>query len=278
MERKRLLRTLYMAVAWLFLLAGVLVTATYAWFTFSAATNVTPMGSTVSKGDAYLLIANNPAGQFDKECTLVLDGTVDVLRPLSTADLSGFYSAKAQNREGISILFADATGLVNRDAIHGKVYLKCENGDCDVYFYKSGLSLGKDIQALAAMRLGLKVTTQSGVQSYIFRLDAMGDTDSAIARRTVSEADTVISSVNDDGSAVFVKDPSESIVYYMATEQGAEDDAPGAGDRALCSLKAEEIATVEYWLYLEGCDEHCINEVQEREIDLQLAFAGVSVQ
>lgn len=34
-------------------------------------------------------------------------------------------------------------------------------------------------------------------------------------------------------------------------------------------------AAVEYWLYLEGCDEQCINAVQSRSSEIQFAFVGV---
>ena len=56
MESKRLKRTAYLAIVWLIVLAAILITATYAWFTFNPYTNVTPMSSTVSKGGASLLI------------------------------------------------------------------------------------------------------------------------------------------------------------------------------------------------------------------------------
>ena len=32
---------------------------------------------------------------------------------------------------------------------------------------------------------------------------------------------------------------------------------------------------VEYWLYLEGCDEQCFNPVQNKDAGLMLAFVGV---
>ena len=51
---------------------------------------------------------------------------------------------------------------------------------------------------------------------------------------------------------------------------------PDAGAQALCTLASEEIATVEYWLYLEGCDENCVNEVQNRETFMELSFCGVT--
>ena len=38
------------------------------------------------------------------------------------------------------------------------------------------------------------------------------------------------------------------------------------------------MATVEYWLYLEGCDEQCVNAVQSRASEIQLGFAGTDVE
>jgi hypothetical protein len=35
------------------------------------------------------------------------------------------------------------------------------------------------------------------------------------------------------------------------------------------------VASVEYWLYLEGCDEQCFNPVQNKDAGLMLAFVGV---
>lgn len=276
MERKKLHRTAYMAVMWLVILAVLLVTATYAWFTFNPATNVTPISSTISNGDAQLLISNNSNGTFAEKCTLVLDGTVDSLIPLSTADLSVFYRAKAQNRDGISILFAEVKDQINSSAMHGKVYLKCENEDCDVYFYRSGLELSGDAQTLAALRLGMKISTVSGNHTYIFSLDSMGNTAAAAGRQTIAESGKVVSSVDSSGAASFVTDPAESIGSYMASEQGENDQKPEKGERPLCTLKVDEVASVEYWLYLEGCDNNCIGEVQSKDVGLQLAFAGVT--
>ena len=41
-------------------------------------------------------------------------------------------------------------------------------------------------------------------------------------------------------------------------------------------LNKDEVATVEYWLYLEGCDDECYNVVQNRTSEIALAFAGVA--
>ena len=275
MERKKLGRTAFLAIVWMIVLAAIMVTATYAWFTFSPDTNVTPMSSTVGKGDLNLLISNQKNGQYEKECALTPDSSSEVLSPLSTVDLNRFYVSSAQNRNGISILFSDASNQVDSRTIHGTVYLKCENGGCEVYLRRSGMNLGNDGQTLAALRLGLLISTESGNHTYILKLDSLGNMNTVTSRRTVPTADTVISSIDAMGNASFVTDPSLDISAFFAREQGIEDDQPEAGDIALCTLKDGEIAPVEYWLYLEGCDYNCIEEVQQKDIALQLSFAGI---
>ena len=83
-----------------------------------ASTNVTPMGGSISNGDASLLISASRLGPFDKNCELVLDGNPDTLKPLSTADLDHFYRAIAQNKDGIAVLYEAADSQVDEDALH----------------------------------------------------------------------------------------------------------------------------------------------------------------
>ena len=250
----------------------------FAWFSLSGrtSTNITPMAGTISEGDTVLLISNSAGGPFDKTCQLNLTGAADELKPLSTADLQHFFKATAQNSEGISVLYANADDRVNEDALHGTVYLQCLNAPCTVYFDRENLKLGSDAQALAAMRLGLKITSSSGTQTFIFRLDDMGATGSAQSKQTTERASAVVSAVSGDGQAVYVNDPAQNLSGYMA-QGGGSSGTFRAGSQMLLQLQANEVATVEYWLYLEGCDEQCINPVQNRSSDFQLGFAGVDV-
>ena len=276
-ETQKLKHSFYFTIFWIVLLLAVITGTTYAWFTLTgrSSVNVTPMGGTVSEGDTVLLISNSESGPFDKTCDLILSGNPETLKPLSTADLTSFYRATAQNNEGIAVRYSDASGEVDQDTLHGTVYLKCQYAPCNVYFDRNELNLGSDAQALAAMRLGLKITTQAGSTTYILKLDDMGSTAGAEAVRTVPGADTVVSSVSGAGEAVYTADPSRDIAVYMAAE-GSEEGTYTAGTEMLCSLEADEVASVEYWLYLEGCDDNCSNPVQNRSSELQLAFAGVS--
>ena len=272
---KKLKKRLRIAIFFVVLLLGAAGGSVYAWFTLSgmASTNVTPMGGSISNGDATLLISASRSGPFEKSCELVLDGNPDTLKPLSTADLDHFYRAIAQNNEGIAVLYEAADDRVNEDALHGTVYLKCENAPCNVYFDAENLTVGSDPQGLAAMRLGLRITSSSGTKTYVFRLDELGSTAGAQSRATIPASSSVVSSVSSGGQATYVSDPSTSISEYMTQKNSS--DKYDAGAAMLVSLETDEVASVEYWLYLEGCDEQCFNPVQNRASELSLAFAGV---
>ena len=277
MKTGRLKISAFFSVLWIVILAVTLTTATYAWFTISAVTNVEPMDQAVSQGDTNLLISNSRSGQFDTECKISLTGTSEDLKPLSTADLKQFYQASAQNRSGISTLFRQIKEA-DSQALHGTVYLQCQYRDCDVYLKRTGLDFGTDAQMLSALRLGLTITAANSTKTLIFRMDEFGNTNGAASTATVSESGSVVSGVDASGNAAFVKDPSVAMADYLAVEDGEEDEEPKAGKIPLCSLKADEIAEVEFWLYLEGCDDNCVNEVQKRDASLKLSFAGVPVE
>lgn len=263
--------TAILAILAVLIVLSVLTAATFAWFTFSNDTNVTPISGTVSRGDGSLLISASADGPFDITCTLPFESTGSTLYPLSTADLTDFFTASAQN-EDVVTAYRGATDDVNQMALHGRVYLKAEVVGSNVYFWPDSLSFGADNQALAAMRLGLRFTTAAGTHTYIFRLDEFGNTALAEARQTTAQAGVVVSGLNADGSPVYSGDPAIATAAYRAAVTDS-DVAPG--ETPLCFLEADEVGSVEYWLYLEGCDENCIRAVQGRDVALQLGFAGV---
>ena len=55
--------------------------------------------------------------------------------------------------------------------------------------------------------------------------------------------------------------PPGSISDYMA-QAGTNENEYNAGSQSLLTLEKDEVASVEYWLYLEGCDEQCYDPVQ----------------
>ena len=212
-EVNQLKRSLGRAFLWLLLLLIVATGTTFAWFNLTGMrhTNVTPMAGIVSKGGSTLLISTSESGPFDKTCELVLTENPESLKPLSTDQLEHFFRAVAQNKNGIATLYTNADSAVNQDAVHGTVYLQCLNAPCKVYFNRDQLKLGEDAQALAAMRLGMKITSHEGTRSLIWKLDELGSTGSAETTRTIPQDSAVVSAVSDSGQPTYVSDPSQEI-------------------------------------------------------------------
>ena len=275
MKHKGLKTSLMLSILCLLVAVIALGAVTYAWFTFDPYTNVTPMEGKISGGEANLLISDKPTTGFAKSCVLVPEHMASALSPISTENLTDFFVSTYQE-EGISKRFSqvskDGGWKPEKYLIHGTVYLKSAGGGANVYFDKPPLDVGSDAQWLAAGRLGLKITgATAGSGTYIFSLDDLGSTSGAESRATIAppagqaNQALVIRSVNAAGEPAFADDPATGL-------NGCIHGAAGA--KALMTLKAEEVATVEYWLYLEGCDPNCYNPVQSKDIALQLGFAG----
>ena len=181
---KNLKKSFHLSVLWILLLLVVFTGSTYAWFTLSglSSTNVTPMAGTIGTGDTVLLISNSSNGPFDKSCELVLDGNPTSLKPISTANLQRFYKVRAPTtKEGIAALYSPCRHDRGKSAMPSTAPCICSATTlpCDVYFEPRRAEPSEaDAQALAAMRLGMKITSAStGTRSSdFFRLDALGGT------------------------------------------------------------------------------------------------------
>ena len=90
--------------------------------------------------------------------------------------------------------------------------------------------------------------------------------------KTTARTSAVVSSVSESGQPVYTDDPSQNLLGFFA---GQANGSYSAGSETFVELNADEVAAVEYWLYLEGCDEQCINAVQSRSSEIQFAFVGV---
>ena len=127
------------------------------------------------------------------------------------------------------------------------------------------------------MRLGMKITSHVGTKTWIWKLDALGTTSGVQSVRTTAAANAVVTSISQNGQPSYMTDPAENIGEYMA-KKGSSDGTYQAGNKVVVQLDADETATVEYWLYLEGCDDQCSNPVQNRNTEIKLAFSGVDIQ
>lgn len=256
------------AAAWMLVLVAALSAATLAWFSSSRETNVTPVAHTVSESGYDLQIGLSANGPWDTTATL--PSADKTLYPVSTADLTTFWRSSFQNTAGITTDYADCTSALEDYALTGTLYLKGSSAALSVYLYQGQMSVTSDPQLLAALRLGFIITTNQGTQTHIFSLDDLGSTAGAASRRTTAQDNVV---VQGQGSWSYTADPAESI---SARTMDGTGDTPStrAGAQPICTLQADEVATVRYFVYMEGCDVNCIDEAQARDLSLQLAFAA----
>lgn len=262
MDKKQARSTLLSAALAVVAVCILLVGATYAWFTFDTYTRVVPMEARIADGDLNLLIAEQRKGPFDIKCELNPKNYSKILYPVSTADLETFHIDDEQNGDIVTGYRVATQTDLDKSIIYGTVFLKSEGYGCDVYLAAPPLSLGSDPQWLAAGRLALQITGRDGKKlKFILRLDDLGQTAGAQTKVTVDSTASVV--VNAAGQ--LMTDPSEPIAKYLSRS---------SNPTALCRMQKDEIARVDYWLYLEGCDSACIMPVQERQLGLQLGFSG----
>ena len=272
MSKRRLRASLFLTALTMVVLCAVLTVSTYAWFTFDPYTYVTPMEGTISDGDVALLISESEDQDFDIKCPLNPTSLPEELFPVSTADLGTFFAAKTQTG-GIVVSYTDVTEEPENWLIQGTLYLKSVGSASDVYFNKETMDFGTDEQVLAAGRLGFLITVEAETgDPLIFRLDEFGDTAGAESENTVSEENAVVvSAIDNSGAPEYTDDPAADIGDYAIDNDNRTK---------LCTIPADQVAKVEYWLYLEGCDTECCNPLQTdgggngREIILKLGFAG----
>ena len=250
------------------LIALALTAATFAWFSSSRATNVTPSAHAVSESGYDLAIGTSANGPFDATCTL--SSSEKTLYPVSTADLSSWWRASFQNANGITTDYSNCTASIDDCVLSGTLYLKASSAPLAVYWYPGKMSLASDSQLLACLRLGVVITSSAGTQTLIFACDDLGSTAGASSKATTAQDGVVVQGA---GSWAYAADPARSISSYSMNGDG---DAPSAraGAEPLVTLAANEVAAVQYFVYMEGCDANCINEAQARDLSLQLAFAA----
>ena len=100
-------RHMVAAAAWMLVLVAALSAATYAWFSNSRYTNVTPVAHTVSDESSDLQIGLSANGPWDTTATLA--AADKTLYPISTSDLARFWRGTFQNAAGITTDYADCT-------------------------------------------------------------------------------------------------------------------------------------------------------------------------
>ncbi len=277
MGKKALVRTYLLAVVWCAIAMTVLISSTYAWFTLQAVATITPMRGTIGTADGTLLISNRPDGDFDVSCELTPDLGFVAMKPVTTDDLQDFYRLDFYDAVHRNYVYTGAAEQMPTDVLHGYLYLKSEDSGFDIYFEPDSLKVTAPDQILAALRMGLVITGREGAETLIFKLDSFATGGNLQVVQDAEHFGNVVSSLTADGAAQYGPDPAAEPGDYRAT---LVSDQAGylPGQKKLYHIRQEEIITVEYFFYLEGCDIHCVKDLQGKELEVQFGFAGVPIK
>lgn len=262
-------RRMVAVAAWMLVLVTTLGAATFAWFSNSRFTNVTPVAHTVSEDGSDLQIGLSSSGPWDT--TVALANADKTLYPISTADLTRFWRGTFQNAAGITTDYKDCTTSLGDYALTGELYLKGGANALNIYLYQGQMSVTNDAQLLAALRIGFIISTQAGTQAHIFACDDLGNTAGAASQRTTAQDNVVVQGSSSSWS--YASDPAHAVSAYTMDGTGDTPTAR-AGATPICTLAANEVASVRYFVYMEGCDANCITQAQARSLTLAFAFAA----
>ena len=273
---KRMLATLIVAA-----LAAVLVT--YAWYIYNANRHVTDVKMAAGTGVTFL-ISNEYNGDYKSNAGLSFQG---LLNPVSTNNIengfqkvTGFTGGSTQ-----SSLLATFFGPAERsDYYETSLYLATSSLPTDVYLSDIRFDDTDEKNPIStALRVGFLVhqpgQNQPVASQYVFELSQDHNPEANYNTKN-GQAGDVLDSAKTDGTTVSFK-PLNSDNYCLYDEEsGQVTKKPGS--TKLCTLPAAaqgaEHSTpvqVDVYVWLEGCDEDCTNNLCGTNLEsLALHFAG----
>lgn len=281
---KRRILNLWALSAFLVLIALTLTTATYAWFTANRKVETDRVTGKTDSADVTLEIsrsrdpftpgtAKDDSGSDISQVALKTPEAEDVLMPVSTADLSHFWSSPTFDSGG------QTTGFMLDETeeyyYHDTVYLRATstgtdtasrlalylNSDADKY----PIVRSEDGKLLTAARLGLVFEGQS---PRILRLSDV-DSGSGVTYLNGKLLDKGAVLGYSGGEPTAAADPSESL-------DSLRFDAANPEKTPLLTMELNTVYQLDIYFYLEGCDPDCLNEtVGMTDAYLSLAFFGM---
>lgn len=263
----------------------MIIGGTYAWFTYNRTVETNKVSARTDNDDVKLLVSTKGGANFKGKDVAAI-GQVNSadkmeLMPVSTADLKNFlYSPITQG--GKATYFDDVKN--EKFYYHGRIFIKAEaKGDfatkkMNLYLDQSGSEVENFVKAegegiLNASRIGLKFESSN---PRIFRVSDKSNSKNNQVRNTVINGQQLGDGnviARRDGKITAVADPSITLNKYTVKEVNGAKRLP---DNPIIKMDMNKEYQLDIYFYIEGCDPDCSDIVQENEVDLQLAFFGVT--
>lgn len=229
-----------------------LTISTFAWFTQQNFVSTEMYTAEVNGGEIELLISLSETGEYDVECELVPENMPEKLSPVSTGDLQHFFKPLKTIKDGIVTEYKEAD--ITENVIYGTLFLKA-NEDCDIYIDEESF----DVSLSEPLSVGLRVGFKINDEIHILNLDKGKNEEAKI---TTEKEDVVVMSV-DEKNVSYISDPSLPVDNYYFNNENK-----------ITTLLKDEPTAIRYWIYIEGCDINCVNNIIGKDINIKFAFAG----
>lgn len=284
MDRNTLKLKRQMAIASIVMLVALLAaaSATFAWYIYNTRAHTTSVhmaaGSNVS-----IEISNEYNGTYGS--STVLDSFVGYLAPVSTDQIIANGSATFQKVEK----FVDGTGSQAKqvaknfsaaketDFYMTSIFIRSKNADAGLYISDLTFEDGDEKNPISsAIRLGFVVhesgQNKSVENEYIFVIS-----DAKNPQREYNTFNGVEGHVLDhrytDGTTIKF-DPYTKDAFVDYNNDSGEITIK-TGSVKLCDLKNDVPTQVDIYIWLEGCDEDCIRNLEGTTLkNIAVAFAG----
>lgn len=245
--------------------------ATFAWYIFHVSKHTTNVhmaaGSSIS-----LQISNQENGTYSSSA--VLDSFVGELNPVSTDRIAnGFQKVYGftNGSENQPMLVANLFGVSDStDYYKTNLYLKANGGNMDVYLADIGYEDSDTAKPIStAIRLGLVVDGQE----FIYAINT-AEAPQREYNSQKGEEGYVLDSTQTDGSVVLFTPMDSSTFCNMDSVTGRIHLTDTS---AKLFTATEKPVHVEIYIWLEGCDSDCTNELVRTTLkNLSISFAGVT--
>ncbi len=253
--------------------ALALSSATFAWFTSNGEVSTSRVAASTANTEARLLLSAEGGSSFNgsEETDIVQLNEADLekLMPVSTDDLDNFvYKVGMESNSSYSL------DTDEKKYYHGHVYVMAE---CEGVSSYTGMALYLDdvSQMVApasgslvanAGRLGLKLEGQDPVILYMSEEE--NDSSDQVSNtylngRKVSDGNVLHYS---SSGVTAVEDPAVSMERFSVSGDSPEPFA---------IIELNKIYELDIYLYLEGCDPDCSDDIQKDGTDLYISLFGV---
>ena len=260
------------------------VSATYAWYVYNTGRHTTKVHMAAGAG-VNLQISNSYSGTYGSAA--VLDSFTGRLNPVSTNRISGGFQKVigfTNGTENQSNLVASLFGRGDyTDYYKTSLFLRTNGNPTDIYIADIGFEDSDSKNPISsAIRAGFVVhrigRSQPADAEYIFAISDKKNPKAEYNTAKGKEGDVLDCTKTDGITVPFTPYTSDAYCNY---NKNTGEVVLKNGSLKLCTISgnsgsAGEPVQIDLYIWLEGCDEDCTNNLGSQTLkNLSVSFAGV---